>query len=117
MSRKRGRYFGGNPDLSDGEASQIFLFRWKLGLWLFLIPFLCSFATFAISLEGGNWPIFLGAGLLFIAIIYISIIYRCPRCGVVPKSSAAWTSGVLLFPRRCSNCKATLLPSQYWSQD
>jgi ribosomal protein S27AE len=43
--------------------------------------------------------------------------YRCPRCGDPPKSRQAFTSGVLIFPRKCSKCGAPLMPDHKWAQD
>ena len=51
------------------------------------------------------------------AILYIILRYRCPRCNAVPKSGQAFTGGVPLFPKKCANCGAPLLPDHWLAQD
>jgi hypothetical protein len=52
-----------------------------------------------------------------VAAFYILFRYRCPRCNAIPKSNQLGTGGVLLFPKRCGNCGAPLLPHHRWAQN
>jgi hypothetical protein len=81
------------------------------------LPCLLFAVTAFISLEGRVWPVFAGAGCIAIALAYVRFVYRCPRCGTVPSSGVAGTTGILLFPRKCQKCDAPLLPRHRWAQD
>lgn len=112
-------YFFKNPELSDRQTSYAFKARRRLirlPLMLFLVCLFLDFSvdalnTFPESYEIIHIIIAFAFGLLAI------YTYRCPRCGDPPKSSQAGTSGVLLFPRKCSKCGAPLMPDHKWAQD
>ncbi len=112
-------YFGKDLTISDGEASRRFTKRHALGLWCAVLPFFGFFAAgIGVAKLNGHIGLFVALwvfGLLILA--YVAFVYRCPRCGKVPHSSQPGTTGVLLFPKRCSNCKAPLLPHHRWAQD
>ena len=114
----------GDKSLRDFQTAAIFKIRHAKGLYLAVIPFLGLFlggyiystlstkTSFAISV------VELTGFLLTLPIVfYVFILYRCPRCGTVPTSTAKGTTGVLLFPKKCSKCHAPLLPEHKWSQD
>ena len=112
-------YIGKDAGLSNEEASRRFKKRHALLLWCVALPFFgCFAAIYAVVRTNGHIAPQLGfwaCGLT--AFFYIALVYRCPRCGEVPSSSKRGTSGVLLFPKRCSRCKAPLLPNHRWGQD
>jgi len=105
--------------ISDEEASGRFAKRHALGLWCAVLPFFGFFGA-GIAAEALNEHVAVHVagwllGLLMLA--YVFLVYRCPRCGMVPRSSQAGATGVLVFPKRCSNCRAPLLPKHRWAQD
>jgi len=112
-------YFGRDASLSDEKTTHRFRKRYALGLWMAVLPFFGFFAALLISIRlNGDLLAFAACwifGLLLLA--YVALIYRCPRCGTVPKSKSPGTTGVLIFPRRCSKCGASLLPNHRWAQD
>jgi hypothetical protein len=114
---KFGVGIGKDDTLSDDEVSRRFAARHRLGLWMALLPFVAFFGTAFISLEGRVWPVFVGAGCIAAALAYVGFLYRCPRCGTVPSSSVAGTTGILLFPKKCPKCDVPLLPRHRWAQD
>lgn len=112
-------FIGKDPSISDDEASRRFAKRHAAGLWCAVLPFVGFFAAgFAVAKLNGHIGAFVIAwmlGLLLLA--YVFLVYRCPRCGTVPHSSQPGTMGVLIFPKRCSKCKAPLLPRHRCAQD
>jgi hypothetical protein len=112
-------YIGKDTDLSNEETSRRFTKRHALGLWCAVLPFFGFFAA-GYGLKQSNGHIAAELALWacgLTAFFYIALMYRCPRCGEVPSSAKRGTSGVLLFPKRCSQCKAPLLPNHRWGQD
>lgn len=116
---KFNEYVGKDANLRSEQVAAIFAKRYRLGLWFAGIPFATVVVIGVLLVKKiiGN-----EAGLLFICCVltilaYIHFIYRCPRCGEVPKSSTPGTTGVLLFPKKCSKCHAPLLPHHKWGQD
>jgi hypothetical protein len=112
-------YLGRESTLSDEETSRRFTRRHGLGLWCAVLPFFGSFAAgwLFIKLDGNLWAFACGWFFIVSALVYVGLIYRCPRCGTVPSSSTPGTTGVLLFPKKCPKCKAPLLPKHRWAQD
>jgi hypothetical protein len=110
------RLFVKNLDLSNEEVHKEFHHRWKLGLMLFVFPFIMSFG---VALFGGKhtYASVLVGIFNLTAFTYGFFIYRCPRCGDHPKSSRVGTTGILFFPKKCAKCKAPLLPDHPWGQD
>jgi hypothetical protein len=112
-------YFFKNPELTDRETVHAFKARRRLiflPLMLFSIFLVLDFGvdaldTFPESYEVIHIIVAFAFGLLAI------YTYRCPRCGDPPKSSQVGTSGVLLFPKKCSKCGALLMPDHKWAQD
>lgn len=112
-------YFFKNPVLTDAETPFAFKARRRLislPLVLFLICLILDLSVDALRTfpKGYEFFHFVVAYVLGLLVIYT---YRCPRCGDPPKSSQAGTSGVLLFPRKCSKCGAPLMPDHKWAQD
>lgn len=117
------QYIKGNSSLSDSEVADTFKKRHAKGLYLAVIPFGGFFAMAYVGVLVQNHSVLsiitfafgwvLGLTIFF----YIAILYRCPRCGTVPTSSAKGTTGVLLFPKKCSKCHAPLLPDHKWGQN
>lgn len=101
------------------EVQRRFERRYALGLWCAVIPFFGFFAAgVAVAKSQGNIFFFaLGWALGLTLLVYVGLVYRCPRCGAVPVSSKTGTSGVLLVPKRCARCKSTLLGERRWAQD
>jgi hypothetical protein len=64
-----------------------------------------------------NYLFIFNVATLFFAFFYTCLRYRCPRCNAVPKSDQVGTSGVLLFPKKCANCDAPLMPHHRWAQE
>jgi hypothetical protein len=82
-----------------------------------VLPIICI-KVFGVSKESYEaWGLHYTGFLIFVAVPYILFRYRCPRCNAVPGFSQAGTSGVPLFPERCSNCGAPLLPNHRLAQD
>lgn len=113
-------YVGQDLSLSSDKAAQLFAKRYALRFWCAGLPFGTFFSTILWSYYCETAEIFtfiLGwlCGLTILA--YIHFVYRCPRCGEVPKSSTPGTTGVLLFPKKCSRCHAPLLPNHRWGQN
>jgi hypothetical protein len=110
----------GDAKLSDDEATLKFQQRYASALWFAIVPFLVFFGSIFIAAEGlfGEWMLAtIGFFFFLIGFSYIIFYYRCPRCGTIPTSSKAGTSGILLFPKKCSKCGAPLLPNHRWGQD
>lgn len=113
----------GDKSLSDSQATAIFKNRHAKGWYLAIIPFFGFFLSIYLVAYFKNNPVLssIGFGLGWIqglaVYFYVAILYRCPRCGTVPTSSAKGTTGVLLFPKKCSKCHAPLLPEHKWRQD
>jgi len=59
----------------------------------------------------------LNIAILVFSVFYVLFRYRCPRCNAVPKSNQIGASGVLLFPKKCANCEAPLMPDHPWAQE
>lgn len=112
-------YFFKNPDLTDSETSLAFKARRRLIRLALVMLFVC----FVLEIRDDATRIFpKGYEFFNFAVAYVSALlviytYRCPRCGDPPKSSQAGTSGVLLFPRKCSKCGAPLMSDHKWAQD
>ena len=110
----------GDKLLSDSQASAIFKSRHAKGLYLAIIPFFGCFLSAYLAAYLKNNHSLSSVAFTFGAIqgltivFYVFILYRCPRCGTVPTSSAKGTTGVLLFPKKCSKCHAPLLPDHKW---
>ena len=112
-------YIGKDADLSNEETSRRFTKRHALGLWCVVLPFFGFFAAgYGLKQSNGHLGVVFACWACFFTMfIYVALVYRCPRCGEVPSSAKRGTSGVLLFPKRCSQCKAPLLPNHRWGQD
>lgn len=112
-------YLGRDSALSEEETSCRFIRRHKLGLWCGVLPLFGFFGAvwLSIKLDGNPWAFACAWFFFFLAFVYLGLVYRCPRCGTVPSSSAPGTTGVLLFPKKCPKCKAPLLPKHRWAQD
>ena len=109
----------GDSELSDDAAKTQFALRYKLGFWFAVLP---AFGFFGSSFLASKFPwgvyILLFGFLCFLTVFaYVVLLYRCPRCGTVPTSTKSGTTGILLFPKKCSKCKAPLLPDHRWGQD
>jgi hypothetical protein len=110
----------GNSRLTTEDTQREFKKRHKKGLLFFLIPFAAFSALvfFQASRLIESNSAFVFTILVFsVMFFYALVFYRCPRCGTTPTSSQPGTSGVLLFPKKCSKCKAPLLPDHRWAQD
>lgn len=107
----------------EEEIVKIFLARRKrsLGLLaaaasiLLVLPHILLAPSFEQPL--GKILFFVFMQVAAIAGIFAIYKYRCPRCNRVPRSAATATRGVLLFPRRCANCGAPLMPTHPWATD
>lgn len=121
MIAKLQRYIKGDPSLQDSEVASEFGKRHARGLYLAVIPFVGFFGIIVISSSVFHRvePVtfFLAWFCMLAAFFYIVFVYRCPRCGTIPTSSKPMTTGVLLFPKKCSKCNAPLLPNHRWGQD
>lgn len=110
----------GNSGLAPEETQWIFRKRHKKGWLLFLTPF-ATFAIFVLlqasRLIESNFAFVITILVFSVMFFYALVYYRCPRCGTTPTSSRPGTTGVLLFPKKCSKCKAPLLPDHRWAQD
>lgn len=110
----------GNSRLTTEDTQREFKKRHKNGLLFFLIPF-AIFAGLICFPQGPGVNetvvVSLAFCAFFVMFFYALVFYRCPRCGTTPTSSQPGTSGVLLFPKKCSKCKAPLLPDHRWAQD
>ncbi len=106
-------------DLSDKQTPAIFKYRRRI----ILMPMILVLSTIILDLAVDalhKFPqsyIYLRFIILLAVGVFVFLIYRCPRCGDPPKSSQVGTSGVLLFPRKCSKCGAPLMPDHKWAQD
>jgi DNA-directed RNA polymerase subunit RPC12/RpoP len=110
----------GNSRMSSDETQIEFARRYKSGLFFFLIPFAIFAALITLPQVQGlseEAVVFLAFCAFFVMFFYALVYYRCPRCGTTPTSSQPGTTGVLLFPKKCSKCKAPLLPDHRWAQD
>ncbi len=110
----------GNSRMSSSEAQVEFGKRYKSGLFFFLIPFAIFAALITLPQVSGlseETVVLLAFCAFFVLFFYALVYYRCPRCGSTPTSSRPGTTGVLLFPKKCSKCKAPLLPDHRWAQD
>jgi len=110
----------GDSALTNEQLSNEFRKRHSRGKYLFLIPIAVFVALVARPkniLFSEDLSIFLAFGVFLIAFFYALFYYRCPRCGTTPTSSKPGTTGVLLFPKKCSRCGAPLLPDHRWGQD
>ncbi len=112
-------YFFKNPELTDAETSIAFKARRRLirlPMVLFLLCLILDFSVDALhTFPEGYELIQMIIGFVFCLLTIYT--YRCPRCGDPPKSKQAFTSGVLIFPRKCSKCGAPLMPDHKWAQD
>lgn len=110
-----------DPALSNDETSRRFAKRHALGLWLGVLPGIGFFVSIwlGVRLEqgAGHLSFVLGVLCFFCLFLYVLVLYRCPRCGQHPSSSIPGTSGLLFFPKKCSRCKAPLVPNHRWGQD
>lgn len=113
-------YIGKDQDLDDAEVQQIFRKRHAAGFWLGIVPIITFFLMALWPVLFGNDDIIsfvLGGVVFLIAFFYIHLVYRCPRCDSVPRSSKFGVGGVIPFPKRCWKCHAPLLPGHRWGQD
>ena len=112
-------YVGKDATLRPEQVTATFAKRHRFGFWAAGIPFAVLFVIGVLlvkkMIEGGAVPFIWLSGLTILT--YVHFVYRCPRCGEVPKSSTPGTTGVLLFPKKCSKCNAPLLPNHKWGQD
>lgn len=112
-------YFFKNPQLTDEETSHRFKARRhlvRLPLVIFLLCVILDLSVDALNTFPEIYQI-IHIVVMFVLGLLIIYTYRCPRCGDPPKSSQTGTSGVLLFPRKCSKCGAPLMPDHKWAQD
>ncbi|QDL55361.1 hypothetical protein [Rhodoferax aquaticus] len=120
MIRRIVLWIKGNPSLNADEAREEFRKRHKHGVFFFLIPMIL-FSVFVIFPKGNllseETLVSLAFTAFFVLFFYTMLYYRCPRCGTTPTSSKPGTTGVLLFPKKCSRCGAPLLPNHRWGQD
>jgi hypothetical protein len=110
----------GDSRMSAEDAGKDFKNRYVKGSFLFLFPMAMFFLlNWLIASHRVDSLIFslMSVFSFFVMFFYALVYYRCPRCGTTPTSSQAGTTGVLLFPKRCSKCKAPLLPDHRWAQD
>jgi hypothetical protein len=110
----------GDSLMSAGNAGKEFKNRYRRGLFLFLIPMAMFFlVNWLIASQRVDSLIFslMSVVSFFVLFFYALVYYRCPRCGTTPTSSRPGTAGVLLFPKKCSKCKAPLLPDHRWAQE
>jgi hypothetical protein len=112
-------YFFKNSELTDAETSLAFKARRRLirlPLVLFSICMILNLSVDALRTFPEGYEVFQGIVMFAFGLLTI-YTYRCPRCGDPPKSRQAFTSGVLIFPRKCSKCAAPLMPDHRWAQD
>jgi amino acid permease len=110
----------GDSLMSAENAGKEFKNRYRRGLFLFLIPMAMFFlVNWLIASQRVDSLIFslMSVVSFFVLFFYALVYYRCPRCGTTPTSSRPGTTGVLLFPKICSKCKAPLLPDHRWAQE
>lgn len=109
------------PTLPASAIADRFALRYKLGLWFGVVPFLGFIGATALLylFPSSATPFYMaGAVLCFHCVfLYVAVLYRCPRCGTQPTSSTPGTTGILLRPKRCAKCGATLLASGRRRQD
>ncbi|MFC5606214.1 hypothetical protein [Variovorax soli] len=109
------------PTLSDKEAARRFAKRHSLGLWLAVVPgigfFIAGFLPTKLTASGVPAWIVVGVLCFVPLFFYVTVIFRCPKCGAHPTSSTPGTTGLLILPKRCAKCKAPLLPEHRWGQD
>lgn len=113
-------YLGASQSLDDIEVQKNFRKRHAAGFWFGVVPIFTFFLM-------ASWPVLFGeddiasfvlGGIAFLIVfLYIYLVYRCPRCGSVPRSSKLGTGGVIPFPKKCWKCHAPLLPNHRWGQD
>jgi hypothetical protein len=120
MNRRMMLWIKGNSRLTPEETQWAFKNRRKKGWLLFLAPFV-TFSILVLLQASrfieSNFAFVITIFVFFVMFFYALVYYRCPRCGTTPTSSRPGTTGVLLFPKRCSKCKAPLLPDHRWAQD
>ena len=112
-------YFLKRPKLTNEQTPLAFSARRRaifIPILLVLASIVFDFVFDALTAFPDYYP-YLRFALMFITGLLVVYVYRCPRCGDPPKSSQAGTSGVLLFPRKCSKCGAPLMPDHKWAQD
>jgi hypothetical protein len=120
MLSKLFKCLNGNSELNDTEVSDEFCKRHRAGVYFGFLPLLLFFLFIWLATQEilPQWVCF-GLGLMshVVVFFYVMIYYRCPRCGSTPVSSQFGTTGVLLFPKKCSKCKAPLLPDHKLGQE
>jgi hypothetical protein len=108
--------------VDDQAVMAEFSRRHKISSFLFLFCFAVFFFLPVVErhlhlAEGDGRVTDLWFFLVVVTAGYILLRYRCPRCNAIPNSSQTGTSGILLFPRKCSKCGAPLMPNHRWAQD
>lgn len=110
-------YFGKDEHLAGDEVQRRFRKRYSLGLWCAVLPCVGFFAAGIAAAKFQNAAfVIVGFFLGLVVLGYVAFVYRCPKCGAVPVSPKAGTTGVLVAPRACSSCGALLLEGQKWTQ-
>lgn len=112
-------------ELTPEESVSIFRRRHQITLWLVSSTVLLNAALplVCIKLLGMAKNTYEDLGLhymgalLLLAVPYTIFRFRCPRCNATPASSKTGASGVPLFPKKCINCNAPLLPNHRWGED
>lgn len=113
-------YAGNDETLTAEKTAAIFKKRYRLGFWCALVPFCGVWPIPFLVIKHKSFELILAmVFLIFVLTIfaYVHFIYRCPRCGTVPKSSEIGTTGILFVPKKCNRCQAPLLPNHRWGQD
>jgi ribosomal protein S27AE len=111
-------YFFKRPELDDTQTPAAFMARRRL----IFVPLVTLTVTLLINLIADIKTLpkayeFLHGAIFFATALLVIYTYRCPRCGDPPKSHQGGTSGILIFPRKCSKCGAPLMPNHKWAQD
>jgi ribosomal protein S27AE len=114
------RWIKGDASLDDAKVVAEFRKRHRAGIYFVMIPmvFIVAIAFLVATKKPGTEVLGDVVGILILTVFFYSLLYyRCPRCGTTPTSSKVGTTGVLLFPKKCSKCGAPLLPNHRWGQD
>ncbi|WP_143694868.1 hypothetical protein [Variovorax sp. JS1663] len=118
MSDLKRDCIGFDETIADNLLSKRFRKRHRLGIACIAFPLGYCFFLVPIMVKMIDPRIAIALACIFIslALSYIHSIYRCPRCGTRPIGGVPGTTGILLFPKKCSKCKGPLLSDDKWSQ-
>jgi hypothetical protein len=117
-------YLGKDEMLESSAVRSIFKKRHRLGVFGVVMPFIFLLIAFGLVIGkvlDKNFAEIVIVPVVFLCIVviflYLHFIYRCPKCGAVPRSSVRGTIGVIPFPKKCWQCDSSLLLGHRWGQD